>query len=205
VGLERFALVKTDKIGKPRPFWRGLLLTIVTFGLYGIYWRFKAPKEVHEQFELIKDGRDDHVVWLVLGLVLPVVMLVYEYKIVDNVRYIRRRLSLPEGISPGTFVGLRVASSAVTFLALLGVLIFAPTQSFESNIAQWLGAFGIAIVSSFALLGYAFWRLQTDINDVWQAWEARVDEFKDAPAETDPSEADPAPREDQDRFPGQAL
>lgn len=35
--------------GKKRSFWRGLALTLVTLGLYSIYWWYKAFREVYVQ------------------------------------------------------------------------------------------------------------------------------------------------------------
>lgn len=180
-------LVRTEKVGKKRPFWRGFLLTVVTFGIYGLYWLYKAPKEIHRQFELMKEGRDDAVVWLLIGLVVPVVRLVYEYKMVDNVRYVRERLGIEDGIEPGWFVGLRVISQVLMFAMTLVILTSLPETAIEQTPGVVFGALGATFLAGFGLIAYVFWRLQTDINTIWDRWEQRVEELGDHEAELSPS------------------
>jgi hypothetical protein len=92
------------KVGKQRPFWRGLLLTIVTLGIYGIYWNYKAHDEVFKQFELEKEGRDEGILFLVLGLIIGPLIWVYQYKFAENINHTRQELGLAEGVSSVEFL-----------------------------------------------------------------------------------------------------
>jgi len=145
-------MVKTAKVGKARPFWRGLLLTIVTFGLYGIYWNFKAHHEVYQQFDLEAEGRDQGIVLFILGIVIPfvgfVLYLIYQWKFVENVNFVRARMGLGEGPSPLEFI----------LWNTLGLLLF--------------------IVVGPAI---GYYRLQSGINDVWALYDRRIAEMRAPP------------------------
>lgn len=185
-------MVRTDEtLGKKRPFWRGLLLTAVTFGVYGVYWKYQALQEVHEQFELADEGRDDGVVWLVMGIVVPVLMLVYYWKAVGNVAYVRRRLGVDEGIGPVAFVGLHVASRLILIVGLLSAVVAGVANEAPFVLVAALAA--VAVVS-YSVLAYAYYRLQTEINEVWDAFEDRRQELTGpGPAERGPGPGDRGP------------
>ncbi|MHB8605397.1 MAG: DUF4234 domain-containing protein [Thermoplasmatota archaeon] len=97
-------MVAPTKVGKQRSFGRGLLLTIVTFGIYSLYWNWQANKELFDQFELKKEGREDNMVWFIVGIILTPLLWVYQYKAVENVNYLRSRFGLPPLISPLAFL-----------------------------------------------------------------------------------------------------
>lgn len=92
------------KVGKQRGFWRGLLLTVVTLGIYGIYWNYQAHKELHRQFEMGAEGRSDAVLWLIFGVIFGLPMLVYHWKFVNNVNHARWKLGMKPGITPLAFL-----------------------------------------------------------------------------------------------------
>lgn len=190
-------MVRTERVGKPRPFLRGLALTIVTFGIYGVYWKYKAPQELYRQFDLLHEGRDEGVAWLVLGLVLPVVMLVYYWKAAEHVRYIRRRLGLEPGLSPRGLVGFHVASKAILFAGVLGALA-SPVLVQTRSPAVVFGGVAAVFLLSYGLLAEGYRRFQRDINEVWAAWEDRKEELTDG----GPWEPDPPAPEGQGPAPG---
>lgn len=97
-------MVLERRVGKKRGFLRGFLLTVVTLGVYGIYWNYKAHKEVFQQFEMESRGHDDGVLFLVLGLVIPPLIWVYQYKFVENIETVRQEMGLPEGVSAVEFL-----------------------------------------------------------------------------------------------------
>lgn len=181
-------MVLTDKVGKERPFLRGLLLTVLTFGLYGIYWLYKAHDELYKQFELQHDKRDEATVWLIMGLLLPPLKFVYEWTFVSNVRYLRQRLGLYRSISPAAFVSLDAFAALANVIALV-VLNFQvaalgddPTE--EAMMDAILGAVGylaIAFVVAAIARIIAFFLLQSDINEVWRAYDARMRALTEPP------------------------
>lgn len=130
-----------ERVGKPRGFLRGFLLTVVTLGLYGIYWNYTAHDEVFKQFDLEAQGEDMGTLFLILGLLFAPLLWVYQYKFVENVNQAREGLGLGEGVS------------AVEFLL-------------------W------EIVGAIILVGpiVAYYKLQTSINEAWEAHESGLEE-----------------------------
>lgn len=179
-------MVKTVPVGKKRSFLRGFLLTVFTFGLYAVYWAYKAPREVHHQFELDHDGRDDAIVWLVIGLLIPFIILVYWWKAVENVKYVRDRLGFPRSLSGQGFVLLYVGSSLAAFALMMagfgamGLFATEGVGTAEPDLDALDTGFSLIMVGvlvSTIIIMYAFYRLQTDINGVWDAWKARMSEL----------------------------
>lgn len=189
-------MVLTKKVGKERSFLRGLLLTVFTFGIYQWYWAYKAHHEVYQQFELERENRDEAIVWLVLGLLLPFLALVYYHKFVSNVQYVRARMRLPGGVSPGTFVGILIAAAAGAIVILLvgvgsmmatfgepppdGELTPQQEEELKDSMGALAGAYALAILVGVGLAGYAFYRLQSDVNDVWRWYDANMATFTGA-------------------------
>lgn len=195
----RASLVKTVRVGKKRSFARGLLLTIVTFGIYGLYWSYKAPHEVYRQFDLEDEGRDEGVVWLILGLLIPFLIIVYYWKAIDNLRYIRTRLGLADRLKPGTFVALFVGPNVVLvllYLVLVLPLIAATPDAAESaSGGAFVGIFLALLIGALVglvLTAAGFAMFQRDINEVWDAWLARMRELT-APPPAPPAWGAPAP------------
>lgn len=191
-------MVLTTKVGKERSFVRGLLLTVFTFGIYQYYWAYKAHHEVYRQFELERENRDEGIVWLVLGLVISPLVFVYYYKFVANVQYVRGRMRLPEGVSPGKFVGLLIAAAVAAFLILIVAFVttiasnpaFDPSSSEELTPQQeeelarlmgsLVGAYALAILVGGGLAGYAFYLLQSNVNETWRWFDANMSSFTGA-------------------------
>lgn len=191
-------LVLTGAVGKKRHPLRGFLLTIVTFGIYRYYWIYKAPTEVYRQFELDREGRDDSVVWLILGILLPVLILVYDWKAVENVRYVRARLGLQGGITPAKFTLLPVAIAAVGFvvivvggLALETSGIGSSTDAAEGEDVLY-GVAGLIFLVALAVNVWTYVAFQNDINAVWDAWAARVQQIA-TPAAAGPAATGASP------------
>jgi uncharacterized protein DUF4234 len=59
----------TARLGQPRGIGFGILLYIVTFGLYGWYWVFKTQEETKEQTGQGLGGVLGLVIWILLGAV----------------------------------------------------------------------------------------------------------------------------------------
>lgn len=179
----RERVVLAHAVGKKRNPWRGLLLATVTFGIYRYYWIYKAPTEVHKQFELDREGRDDSVVWLVLGIVLPFLLLVYDWKAVANVRYVRARLGLEGGITPARFTLLPVAIFAVAVvLYVVGELVALAGDPFDeaamdaafARASPFLFGAAFAALAALVVNVWTYFAFQRDINEVWDAWSART-------------------------------
>jgi hypothetical protein len=191
-------VVLAERVGKKRSFWRGLLLTIATFGLYAIYWNYRAQNEVYRQFELSKEGRDEGVLWYVLGLVLVPFLVAYFWTMVSNVQYVRERMRLPRSLSPAKFVTLFSIGVGAYLAAVIFVVALDATGSISmdpgaepSGLEVLAGELIIAgAVAFLATVPYAYARLQKDVNEVWDAYDRRLAELT-APAAA-PSEAAPA-------------
>lgn len=181
-------MVKTVRVGKKRSFARGLLLTIVTFGIYGLYWSYKAPHEVYRQFDLEDEGRDEGVVWLILGLLIPFLIIVYYWKAIDNLRYIRTRLGLADRLKPGTFVALFVGPNVV--LVLLYLIVVLPFVAVDAGATEETASDALFPILMVLLVGAlvglvltaaGFAMFQRDINEVWDAWATRMRELTTPP------------------------
>lgn len=170
-------MVLTTKVGKKRPFSRGLLLSIVTLGIYGIYWAYKAHDEVHKQFELDKEGRDNGILWLILGILIGPLVFVYYYKFIENVRYVRERLRLPQSFTFGKYIGLTLLSFAVIFGSVI-TFVAASVGSASGGADEPAAALFLVVVvgylAALAIIAYTYYRIQTDVNGVWDAYDAQI-------------------------------
>lgn len=175
-------MVLLEMVGKKRSFGRGVLLTILTFGLYGPYWLYKAHDELYKQFELQREGRDEGVVWLILGLLLFPFQFVYMWMFVGNVDYLRRRLELPAGVSPGLFLGLQIAAYVAMIAGYLQFALALTADATEQEIADVFAQRGpgllLGLLTGVVLVAVAYYRLQTDVNDVWTAYEQRIQNLR---------------------------
>lgn len=169
-------MVLSQRVGEPRNFWGGFLLSIATVGVYAIYWNYKAHAEVYRQFELSKENRDEGVIWYVLGIVLPPFLLVYAWVMVSNVAYVRERMRLRRGIGPLAFVTLVTIGFGVYFVASLVVVLV------DADDAGLLWAIGISAFAFVVTVPLAYWLLQRDVNELWAAYDARMREISLAPA-----------------------
>ena len=59
----------TERLGQPRGIGFGILLYIITFGLYGWYWVYKTQEETKEQSGEGLGGVLGLVVWILLAVV----------------------------------------------------------------------------------------------------------------------------------------
>ena len=59
----------TGPLGQPRGIGFGILLFVVTFGLYGLYWAFKTHEEMKQHTGEGLGGVLGLVVWILLGVV----------------------------------------------------------------------------------------------------------------------------------------
>lgn len=180
------------RVGKRRGFWRGFLLSLGTVGFYAVYWNYKAHDEVYKQFELQRENRDEGVIWLLLGLIFPPLVFAYLWVFASNVAYVRERLRLPRGMTPARFVGY-LGLGLGTLLAAMFALFVALTvteavdpgaeSSPALEAASVLLVAGLVALVLFGSLAYA--GMQRDLNEVWDAYDARMRALISAP---------PAPR-----------
>lgn len=187
----RVLVVLAEKVGKKRNFVPGFLLSLVTALVYAVYWNYRAHNEVYRQFELQKEDRDEGVVWFILGIILPPFLLAYWWIMVSNVQYVRDRLRLPRGISPGRFVTLTVLAFG-SYIGALLLVVYASTlqkptatpEQAQTALAAVGGAVAL-LVLTLAFGGVAYRRLQADLNEVWDAYDRRIMELR-APAAAPP-------------------
>ncbi|HUR67644.1 MAG TPA: DUF4234 domain-containing protein [Candidatus Thermoplasmatota archaeon] len=174
-------MVLASKVGRKRSFGAGLLLTIVTFGIYAVYWNYRAHSELYRQYELAREGRDDGMVWYVLGLVLPPFLLAYLWVLASNVNYLRERVGVRRSMTPGrlvAIVGIGIGAIAVGIVVLQARITALGTDASEEEIQGVVESVGplfllLAVIAA-ALLAWAYAGLQKDINELWDAYDARM-------------------------------
>lgn len=189
-------MVLTHKVGQERNYALVVLLVVVTLGIYGIYWHYKAHDELFKQFELEKEGRDQGVIWFVLGYVLSfvigfvgqILLYVYLWMFVGNVRYVRERLGFEKSLSAGGFLALLIGAGVVVFIGIIVMLapliaesVDAAQEGRELSDEEALDAIvgGIGIFALFAVISVvmqlvAYGLLQSNINEVWRAYDRRA-------------------------------
>lgn len=120
--------------GKERAFIRGFLLAVVTLGLYGIYWLYKAHDEILTEHKVDEFPTGKFVLALI-----PIVNIVgaplYFIAFNENVNGARHKLGLQEAMSNGEVLAWIIAGFIIP---LIPVIVL-------------------------------FYKLQTAINEVWQA------------------------------------
>lgn len=172
-------MVLAQKVGQKRSFGVGLLLTIVTLGVYAVYWNYRAHNELYRQFELGRENRDEGMVWYVLGLTLPPFLIPYFWIFASNVNYLRERIGLRKAMTPGRFVALAgsgVGAFALGIILLQAAVLAAPeTTEGESPAVDsaLVTLFGLAVVAA-VFVALAYHGLQRDINELWDAFDARM-------------------------------
>lgn len=192
-------MVLAKKIGKRRSLGSDVLLYVVTFGIYGWIWNYKAHAEIYKQFDLLREDRDEGFVWMILGMVLfPPLFWVYQHGFLRNVNAVRSRFGLPEKVRSGKFLGIEITGSLVFVVGLVLLFIGVTlanihagdlitlndgtlhiiTQS-EADRAHsratpfWTGGLA-AMTLGAGLVIWAYALLQRTINDVWDAYDARM-------------------------------
>lgn len=174
-------MVLAQKVGQKRSFGVGLLLTIVTFGVYAVFWNYRAHNELYKQFELQREGRDEGMVWYVLGIVLPPFLIPYFWIFAANVTYLRERIGLRRAMTPGRFVtlaGSGVGAFALGIVILQASLVTVPVDATEEETTEAIGDtgvwfLGLALLAA-VLVAAAYHGLQRDINELWDAYDARM-------------------------------
>lgn len=183
-------VVLATKIGRQRSFGLGLFLTIVTFGIYAVYWNYRAHNELYRQFELGREGRDEGMVWYVLGLVLPPFLLAYLWVFASNVTYLRERIGLKRAMTPARlvgFVGIGVGAFAVGIILLEAAFIASGPTPTEEDVNAAIdaagGTFLLLAIAAAVLLAIGYAGLQRDINELWNAFDARITYLSQHPEE----------------------
>jgi hypothetical protein len=178
-------VVLAVRVGRPRPFWGGFGLAVVTFGVYSYYWDFKTQDELYKQFELAREGRDQGAVWYILGFLLPVLRFVYFAHYVGNLRYLRARFGFRESLTVPGFLGLAIPGTVAFFVGvLLGLALVGsgidtdakgdPHITNAGNVQAGLILAATGLVLYILLYATAYARLQRDVNEVWAAYDARA-------------------------------
>lgn len=106
-------MARENTAGGRRSFRRGLLLTVATLGLYGLWWNLQAHREVHEAFDLGRKGRPLRRGLWALGLLVPPVFWLYQRRFVKNLNAVRGHLDLPRDVTPREFLVWEVLGALV--------------------------------------------------------------------------------------------
>lgn len=168
-------MVLQATVGKRRNFGLVVLLGIITLGIYWYVWMWKSHSEVHRQFELQNEGRSKGTVWFILGFFTGITFLVYYWIWASNVQYVRRRLGMSGGITPGILLAIML----VPFVIMLGlaawlvVTVLSNPAGSTTMPEAWkvpmlslqIGGFVCAIIT-LAGLGW----LQSNVNSIWTSF-----------------------------------
>lgn len=165
-------MVLARRVGTVRPFPLVLLLYVGTFGLYGIYWHYKAHHELYRQFELDLEQRLEGVVWLLLDRAFFPLRWVFQHGFVGNVVHVRRRMGLRDGVDPATFLGLVIPGSSLAYFSF--IMLLTGVGGPNSTIFVWAAAGAFAFAALLQIPAYAM--LQRDLNQVWEAFDVRMDQ-----------------------------
>lgn len=181
-------MVLARRIGQRRPYPLVLLLYVATFGIYSIYWHYKAHHEVYRQFELDLEARQEGLVWLLLDRVFFPLRWIYQYGFVGNVAHVRRRMGASKTLSPATFLGLTIPGTTLMYAAVVMAIV---ASNFTAEQGQpnspWfgilMGAAAASVILGAGLQIPAYAMLQGDLNGLWQAFDQRlVDLLPPAPS-----------------------
>lgn len=179
-------MVLTNKVGTERSFPIVALLYGATLGLYGIYWHYKVQNELYKQFELHREQRDEGALWLLYGrTVFRPLFWVFLFVFVDNLHHVRARFGLQERPRTGYVLTFSIIGTICAYLGL-GLLYFAfylafgedPNMSVDEVRALATGIFllsALALALGGALLAMVYAPLQKAVNEVWQAYDARME------------------------------
>lgn len=86
----------TQLAGKKRTFGRGLGLSIITFGIYGLYWNYVARHEIYKQ-----ERREDFPTALFFLGFIPLVGLVFIVMYALQTQEKIQEARVARGLSPG--------------------------------------------------------------------------------------------------------
>lgn len=119
--------------GKSRGFWRGILLLTVTFGIYALYWHYKAYNELAEEYTVTFPTG-----WYVASLIPiigPLARLIFMSNFIDDLNSIRRQMGLGRDITLGGFLAWYILGS---FIIIGPFVAYAKLQGSINDI--WNGA-----------------------------------------------------------------
>lgn len=90
--------------GSRRGFWRGLLLTAATLGVYALYWNYIVHRELHDRYDLHRKGRPFGKALFWAGVLVPPVFWLYQRRLVRNVNAVRAHLGLDRTLTARQFL-----------------------------------------------------------------------------------------------------
>lgn len=89
----------TTKEG-PLPWKRGwlriLLLSLLTFGVYYIYWYYVTQKHVAREL-----GKHYNLEWRTIGMFIPIVNLVYLHNLFSDIKLLQDKAEIEDKLQPG--------------------------------------------------------------------------------------------------------
>ncbi len=179
-------MVLSAKFGKPRAAAMVFWLSTVTVGVYWFYWAYRSQNELYRQFELSRENRDEGAVWLIFGGFLPFLRYIFYHHYVANTRYLRERFGFAKSLSPGGFLGLSLTAGGIfTALGLVAVIMISNSLARDpftggvmvrdgDLLAIGLAIAGVASLQWVVLKFLALRALQSDVNEIWQAYDDRA-------------------------------
>lgn len=184
------AMVLKQPVGRPRPYWPGFWLAVVTFNFYRYYWDYQAHMELYHQFELRREGRRDGVAWYTMARILPVLDFVYFYYFASNLEYVGLRMGHARVAKPGVVlgllvpayiallvigaVGLGVATDAIAVDEGDGGIMVDDREQLIVGASIFVAGFGTWVV----LKAIAYGILQGATNRIWASYDARMGQLR---------------------------
>lgn len=181
-------MVLTRRVGVQRSYPMVLLLYVVTFSYYGAYWHYKTHKELYDQFELQRERKQDGFLWVLFGYAMFRPLLwVYQWILISNLRHVRERLGFSRTISVGSFLSLTIGGSVIILAGLFASLLVTgevdedqPADEQFVDAAAGMGVLLLFAIGGAAMQITAFALLQRDVNQVWSAYDRRMEELMPA-------------------------
>lgn len=185
-------MVLTQAVGRPRSFWSGFLLAVVTFNFYRYYWDYQAHMELYHQFELRREGRRDGVAWYTMARILPVLDFVYFYYFASNLEYLGLRMGHPKVARPGPILALLVpAYIALLIISVIGLAVASDSINVDEEgeftidsraqlivgASIFVGGFGAWVL----LKSIAYGILQGAVNRIWSSYDKRMVQLRSSP------------------------
>lgn len=102
----------TQMVGKERSFGRGVLLTIVTLGLYPLYWHYKAYNELVEEFDVGEFPTGLYVASLI-PIVNIVTQIMFMSSFIEDLNTIRSDQGLSTELSLGEFLAWAILGGII--------------------------------------------------------------------------------------------
>ena len=125
----------TKQISNIQPIWHFLVISIVTFGLYDIYWFYRNWKQLKAHKYL-----DINPIKRTIGLIIPIYSLVVTYEYFSQIRDVSRDAGVEKLYSLGLVFFSCWFFSVITLsdkYGIIGILILVPLSMVQNTLNSY--------------------------------------------------------------------